>query len=632
MILPENSVTIGKLRATGQPGKAMALRPAVERLLAGADLQPPGAPPAAVLIVRRLVDPQPGRMAAGLGAARVRAEWERAVRDRLGALYRTAARPALGSVPASAEAVVFADEAELLACLALDVARGLAGGRWWWRAAPAGRAAAAGGLAAVLAEHGALLPALLAELRRRGAAAEVVAALPPAGAAAVLRAALRALDLPDLAATAGAPAGALPADGAPPLPPAAPPPWGWAGPPELGRERLALLGIGADAHERPYVVRRAAYWTAARRWWSAAAAPPPHRPPPEAEAARSPAAAAPTAPPPAIAGDTQRPGAATPAPETAAATPAGPPAPAAARPQARPQAATPHAPAATPAARLQAATPHAPAAAAAPAAPALPAPALPAPAATRLGGVFYLVNLMAALGLPDGFDAGWRLDDVGAWGLLEGLARGLLGRLPPDLAADPLWAALAQLDGRAPGQLPGARLPRSRPRRWPPFRLPPAWRAGLPPEPGRAAWHAGRGRLRLLAPAGYPLADLPRAAGAPAAQAAAELSRYGLAGAAAGAPAALSPVADLPPLLARWLALALPFIRHRLRLALRAPDGEPEAPVDFLHLPAALHLSRTHVDLLIPLERVALAARRAGLDRDPGWLPRFGRVIYFHFE
>ena len=90
--------------------------------------------------------------------------------------------------------------------------------------------------------------------------------------------------------------------------------------------------------------------------------------------------------------------------------------------------------------------------------------------------------------------------------------------------------------------------------------------------------------------------------------------------------------AAAPPLLVRWLALALPFIRHRLRLALRAPADEPEALLDCLSLPAALHLSRMHVDLVVPLERVALPARRAGLDRDPGWLPLFGRIITFHFE
>jgi hypothetical protein len=31
------------------------------------------------------------------------------------------------------------------------------------------------------------------------------------------------------------------------------------------------------------------------------------------------------------------------------------------------------------------------------------------------------------------------------------------------------------------------------------------------------------------------------------------------------------------------------------------------------------------------LERISLPARRAGLDRDPGWLPDLGLIVTFHF-
>ncbi len=43
-----------------------------------------------------------------------------------------AARPAHGAVPAGAEAVLFADRAEFLACLARDLCEGTAWGNWWW--------------------------------------------------------------------------------------------------------------------------------------------------------------------------------------------------------------------------------------------------------------------------------------------------------------------------------------------------------------------------------------------------------------------------------------------------------------------------------------------------------------------
>jgi hypothetical protein len=47
---------------------------------------------------------------------------------------------------------------------------------------------------------------------------------------------------------------------------------------------------------------------------------------------------------------------------------------------------------------------------------------------------------------------------------------------------------------------------------------------------------------------------------------------------------------------------------------------------------ARLRLSRTHMDIHFRLEQIDLAVRRAGLDRDPGWVPSLQRVIKFHFD
>jgi hypothetical protein len=51
-----------------------------------------------------------------------------------------------------------------------------------------------------------------------------------------------------------------------------------------------------------------------------------------------------------------------------------------------------------------------------------------------------------------------------------------------------------------------------------------------------------------------------------------------------------------------------------------------------LAVPGRLYVTSSHVDLVLPLAAADLAVRRAGLDRDPGWLPAFGRVVYFHFD
>ena len=42
--------------------------------------------------------------------------------------------------------------------------------------------------------------------------------------------------------------------------------------------------------------------------------------------------------------------------------------------------------------------------------------------------------------------------------------------------------------------------------------------------------------------------------------------------------------------------------------------------------------SRTHVDVVMNLEAIDLAARISGLDQDPGWVPELGRIVLFHFE
>jgi hypothetical protein len=208
--------------------------------------------------------------------------------------------------------------------------------------------------------------------------------------------------------------------------------------------------------------------------------------------------------------------------------------------------------------------------------------------------VLYLINLMAALDLPDCCEPGWRLaSSVGAWGLLHALGQELLAGDPAALD-DPLWLALAHLDARLSDQAPGFRLPRSRPRRWPAFELPAGWfkdlgfdTAGTPTQPTASARS-----LRW--------------------QAAGLGQRY-------------------RPLLARWLALALPFIDLRLRLALDLPHNA-SLPDALLWLPGHLYVTRTHVDLVTSLEHISLPVRLAGLDRNPGWLPRFARVVTFHFE
>jgi hypothetical protein len=80
-----------------------------------------------------------------------------------------------------------------------------------------------------------------------------------------------------------------------------------------------------------------------------------------------------------------------------------------------------------------------------------------------------------------------------------------------------------------------------------------------------------------------------------------------------------------------WLALLVWHARERLRLALGLPTEEDSAPLLLYHH-ARVHVTDTHVDIVLSLETLPIEIRLAGLDRDPGWVAAAGRFVAFHFE
>src|SRR5690242_17368025 len=83
---------VGQLRIAGTRDDSPVLRTAVSGAVAAAELEPAGLPPAAILIVRRLADPLPGRLSSWRSRGADLA-WERAGRAALQQLWERAARP-----------------------------------------------------------------------------------------------------------------------------------------------------------------------------------------------------------------------------------------------------------------------------------------------------------------------------------------------------------------------------------------------------------------------------------------------------------------------------------------------------------------------------------------------------------
>jgi hypothetical protein len=83
---------------------------------------------------------------------------------------------------------------------------------------------------------------------------------------------------------------------------------------------------------------------------------------------------------------------------------------------------------------------------------------------------------------------------------------------------------------------------------------------------------------------------------------------------------------------AAWASLAedVPPLRARIGEAMALPAGE--AVATFVRMPARVFAAPAHLDVMIPMTELRLPVRRAGLDLDPGWSPRFGRIIAFHYR
>jgi hypothetical protein len=153
-------------------------------LLDESALQPPALPPAAILCIRRLIDPRPGTVDLHRTQLPPRG-WSDAVAASVARLARHAQRPARNNGAGDAEAVMFADRAEMLACLAADWCAGRLTALWWWRALlhDVGDAQV---IVRAWLESPTYIAAAIEELANRGVASTFIERLPTATTQALL--------------------------------------------------------------------------------------------------------------------------------------------------------------------------------------------------------------------------------------------------------------------------------------------------------------------------------------------------------------------------------------------------------------------------------------------------------------
>jgi hypothetical protein len=640
-----DGVSIGRLRVRLDAADfdPMAARLELERLLGALDWSVPWLSPSAVLCIKQLLDPRPGALRLKSGELRPAEVWRRALLGAMEDKVRRAVRPAFGAAPADAEAVVFADRGELIACLALDWCNGRVASRWWWSALFGAGALDRATIVSLL-ETPEYVPPVLDRLARARLSAEFSARVSRQDVERLLVAVVGRFGLEHLAAASlpehrfGVPADD-PRDaeevvvrhqrGVPVLPSAAGvpstiAPWNaWIEQHEvelLDSTALQLFGIALSLLRAPTAVRTAEFAQALERHWVARAAVPERHASPTLR--RTPASTTPTTGSPSQPAHALPHHAQPPAPtavkesgSAAATVPsrAAPPGAASREPRAdrslasqSPQDATDEAapivvePAiATVAAVSAAAARDVPGAIdgeastearfALQSAPATAPPAWDegqrlarmygAAVETGLGGLFYLANVALALGFyPDFTRPRERGLSLSIWDFIALTGERLLARS----LDDPVWALLARLAGRGEHERPGASF--------------------SPPADGRLPcdWSS--------------VLNTPGVSVAPATPS-----------------ETFEPFQAPAASLERWLDWLVPHVQARLSLALGSTSPEELCSELLIHS-ARVHVSDTHVDVRLALAELPVAVRRAGLDRDPGWLPAAGRFLSFHFD
>ena len=678
---------VGRLCVEGAKVDATTAQLRLPALLNNAVSRPTALPPAAIVVIRRLRDPLPRSLRIDQGDIRPPPAWQRALNDALDSLVADAARPALGSVPANAQAVVFLDRSELLASLAKDWCEGRVAACWWWQSLL--RTGTVSQIAKELWQNAPeYVPAAFEQLAKAEVAAKFIETFSDAEARALLvsvarsfslSALLSALNIISISDTLSAPGNqeanfALPSfstegsSGVRSRAEVAGPPWElYVSERErsgIGPERQSLLGIALMLQRAPIKVRASSFAREFGVWRRESASvntmyfhdfavDPTHEiarlTPPQASAAEL-------------------------AYHSSAANNSKEKSPAESLPELHPRILSGSgahqteltADQALPVIEMDDGSAEAPQQVTAANKQLLPALEQGSPTTLRngrvdpsaevknfeipimaptafdefpsdetqittgFGGCFYLINLGLYLGLYGDFTTPEKPGiDLNIWDFIALVGGELAGDRIQD---DPLWKLLTRLTGREEGEQPGRDFePEAE------WRLPVEWLEPFSKQ--SVAWSASHGRLRVFHSAGFLMLDVPLTTDDPLQQLKGKLKVYDYlhlleldeGSSVTQQPQTRKGVGETSPTVRAWLDRLMPYVRARLQKALGLKETV-DAGLMLCEQQARVCVTSTHVDLFIALAELPIEIRFAGLDRDPGWVPAAGKFIAFHFE
>lgn len=259
---------------------------------------------------------------------------------------------------------------------------------------------------------------------------------------------------------------------------------------------------------------------------------------------------------------------------------------------------------------------------------------------TGLGGIFYLINLIAQIDLQDCISTHDRSgQSISNWSLLDATARSLLDTQYASFKGDPIWQIFAALDERDQETDLGETFQMTRH-----YRMPKKWFEFIYNNEQTIFWACENNRLSAWLDEGVLFEREMIDSSELENQLTTELAYFFPEETASrivesdyfNAPKDKTKKLEqlgITNELTEFFSLVVPAIRRYLQIILELKSVDPKAILNnLLACDAQIFIGGCHIDMVADVENTSFEIRCSGLDQDPGWLPDYGRVVLFHFS